>query len=220
VNTGLLAVPVFEPAPAVPQLGHAEIHLWFFPHWNEPPPAAESSGVRDRLARYLGIAGTDLRIQRDARGKPRLVDAPLDFNVSHTGSALLLGVRNGGSVGVDLEAAQRRTRPVLPLARRWFAPDEARVLESFPADRRQTEFLTLWTAKEALVKARGLGIGEGLRGAIFQASATGWDCVDPDWQVLSLVPAPGFVAAVAWQGPVSRVGAFVAPTIAPQAYSG
>jgi hypothetical protein len=58
-----------------------------------------------------------------------------------------------------------------------------------------------------------------LRDAVFAATGSGWTCIDPDWQVLPLEPAPGFVGAVAWHGPVSRVDAFVAPTIAPNAYS-
>src|SRR5262249_41142081 len=46
----------------------------------------------------------------------------------------------------------------LALADRFFSPDEARVLGEATGSRRQDLFFTLWSCKEAFVKARGLGL--------------------------------------------------------------
>lgn len=52
-----------------------------------------------------------------------------------------------------------RLRPVdLRLAERYFHPDEYAALLASPAAARAARFILLWTAKEAYVKALGLGL--------------------------------------------------------------
>lgn len=213
--TRLLDAADFRSAAAPPPLAAGEMHLWFFPQWENVPSAAQSPRIRGMLARYLGRSAADLHFARDAHGKPYVDDADLSFNLSHSAAALLLGVGRHCRLGVDLEHAQRKTRSVTELAQRWFSAGEARALAAFPEAQQQYQFLRLWTAKEALVKAQGLGVGEGLRAATFLPSADFWICADHAWQVLPLTPGPGWIGALAWTGSVSRVSAFVAPAIAP-----
>jgi 4'-phosphopantetheinyl transferase len=219
ISRALVAMEFAVATPPQP-LAIDEIHLWFFPQWETTSTAAESPAVRGLLAAYLDRRMADVRIEHGAYGKPQIADAALEFNLSHSGGALLLGLSRDRAVGVDLETAQRKTRPVAELARRWFAPAETAALEVLPADRQQAAFLRLWTAKEALVKAQGSGIGAGLHQAVFDPAADGWVCIDPVWRVLPLTPSPAHIGALAWRDPVSRVRAFVAPAIAPQTQSG
>lgn len=212
-----LATADFLVASQPPSLAQDEIHVWFFPQWENGPAATQSPQLRSLLAAYLDGAASELRIERGPYGKPYLVDADLQFNLSHSGGALLLGVSRGHRLGVDLESARRRTRSVSALAQRWFSAAEALALERFPPPQRQIQFLRLWTAKEALVKARGNGIGAGLHLAAFDNVDGAWICADPAWQVMPLAPSADWLAALAWRGSVSRVHAFVAPGIAPPA---
>lgn len=198
-------------SPPQPLAG-GEIHLWFFPQWEKAPDAATSATVRALLAAYLDRPAETIRIERGEHGKPRVAAAQLEFNLAHTGTALLLGVSRGIALGVDLESTQRKIRPTTELARRFFAPAEAEALKTLPESRRRNAFLRLWCAKEAALKAHGRGIGFGLDRAQFVIDAAGTvaPAAGNPWQILALAPAPPYLGALAWSGPVSRVRAFVA----------
>lgn len=88
-------------------------------------------------------------------GKPQLAGpgAP-QFNLSHAGRWIVCALARG-PVGIDVE----QLRPIdLRLAERYFHRDEyAALLASAPGER-LARFFRLWTAKEAYVKALGLGL--------------------------------------------------------------
>ena len=193
-------------------LANDEIHLWFFPQWKKTSDAAVSAPVRGLLSAYLDRPVETVRIERGEHGKPRVVDARLEFNLSHAADALLLGVSHTMPLGVDLESARRHVRSTAELARRFFHPAETAALERLAEPARQAAFLRLWCAKEAVLKAHGRGIGFGLDRVEFETDSAGKvaPAAGNPWQVLTLDPAPAYLGALAWLGPVSRVRAFVA----------
>ena len=201
----------FTPALPPQPLAHEEIHLWFFPQWEKTSDAARSAPVRGLLAAYLDRPVDTVRIERGEHGKPRLTGGELEFNLAHTGAALLLGISHDVVLGVDLENAQRRTRSI-ELAGRFFTPAETAALESLPDELCQATFLRLWCAKEAALKAQGRGIGFGLDRVEFDIDAAG--AVAPvagnPWRLVALAPSTEHVGALAHAGLVSRVCAFVA----------
>jgi len=192
-------------------LGVNELHLWFFPHWPRAPRAAESAFVRTLLGAYLRCDAGAVQVDRDVRGKPHLRGGRLRFNLAHSGEALLVGLADSLDLGVDLETP-RRPRPVMDLARRYFAPGETAALAALPEARRQDAFLQLWTCKEAVLKAQGHGIAGGLAGVIFSLDEE-LPCPRPapggvPWSVRCAVPAPEYVGAVAWLGDDPSIRAF------------
>lgn len=60
-------------------------------------------------------------------------------------------------VGVDVESLAR-AEEIVPLAARVFSPAERAQLEALPAAARPDRALSLWTFKEAYIKARGMGL--------------------------------------------------------------
>ena len=106
-----------------------ELHVWWWPETLQPIAATRrlrtDAILRTLLARYLPLPSAALRFGREARGRPYLVDdgAP-DFNLSDTGGGCVLAVAAGGRVGIDIERCDRAL-PVVRLAERWFAGDEA-----------------------------------------------------------------------------------------------
>ncbi|MBQ9796801.1 MAG: 4'-phosphopantetheinyl transferase superfamily protein [Clostridia bacterium] len=105
-----------------------------------------------------GVRGTLLY---EANGKPKLLDANVDFSIAHTGSyvfcALLLGssVRNA-RIGLDAECTGRFSIAVMQeLATRWFAKGEREAFAKAPTE---DTFLRIWTRKEAYVKMTGEGM--------------------------------------------------------------
>ncbi|WP_116473673.1 4'-phosphopantetheinyl transferase family protein [Zobellella maritima] len=118
--------------------------------------------LRQLAGRRLGIPGEQLEIRVDHRGKPALVGQPLFFNLSHSGSLLTLALDSHAKLGVDVETRRLSVSQAHRLARRYLHPDEQRWLmaQRHPAH----DFIRLWTAKEALVKAQGSGIANTLAG--------------------------------------------------------
>ena len=192
-------------------LGSGEVHAWFFPHWPTARDSARSQTVREYLAHYLDAERAHVQIELEPNGKPRVRGDGLFFNVSHSGNAMLLAVSRAHDIGVDLEFS-RRARPVVELAQRWFDPAEAVALQTLPESARQAAFLRLWTCKEAALKASGGGISSGLHRVAFKMNEIGDidGAIDPEWRVVRLEPAPGYVGAVAWKGLDQPVRTFIA----------
>ncbi len=131
--------------------------------------------VRMTLASTLGIDDSRLRIARDPRGKPQLVEGGRDwhFSLSHSHGHALLAVLEGCPVGVDLEWPRPRSH-LLALASRYFTGGEAATLAGLDASERVVAFYQLWTAKEAVLKASGLGLAHGLRRVAMHWEEGGW----------------------------------------------
>jgi len=129
-------------------------------------PAAQREHVVGRallrlvLSRHADVAAPAWRIEEDERGKPFVAEpagAGLSFNLSHAGGVVVCAVRTAGRVGVDVEDLRRKVA-VMKVACRFFATAETRQLAALPAGEQIPRFYTLWTLREAYLKARGLGL--------------------------------------------------------------
>ena len=115
------------------------------------------AALRFLLASRLRTSPRAVRIERDARGRPHLSEAPaIDFNVTHTGDAAMFALVEAGGVriGVDLERASRDVN-ANGLARRVCTSREREALATLDEHARRLAFLRLWTCKEAMSKATG-----------------------------------------------------------------
>jgi 4'-phosphopantetheinyl transferase len=114
--------------------------------------------LRHILSRYLDCPAASLQFRTERHGKPALVGHRLAFNLSHSGSVVMVGVAPADlAIGVDVE----QVRPLSDMASlvRYVASDaEVVAWDALPVDRREAAFFDLWTRKEAAIKA----IGEGL----------------------------------------------------------
>ncbi|OOG60808.1 4-phosphopantetheinyl transferase [Rhodanobacter sp. B05] len=189
---------------AAARLDDDAIQVWYLDY----RPAQGRQPLRLTLAAYLGIDADAVTLVEGEHGRPRLDPAhgsSLDFNWSHSGEHALIAVARGISPGIDIE--RRRPRPrALPIARRFFGNDEADALAALPEEARDAAFLEIWTAKEAILKAHGRGIGYGLQrlrilSTRAQLRLLRFDDDDVDaWQLQRLAIAPDLVGALAWRG--------------------
>lgn len=115
--------------------------------------------LREILGRYEGVGQpADLVFTYGPAGKPTLAGHPnLHFNLTHAADRMVLAVA-GHPVGVDVEPLNLDTS-VNELARRFFRPEEAEALVLLSGEGLRKRFFRLWTAKEALLKAFGWGLG-------------------------------------------------------------
>ncbi|WPB55476.1 4'-phosphopantetheinyl transferase family protein [Xylophilus sp. GOD-11R] len=156
--------------------------------------------LRRLLAARTGIAAEALRFATGPRGKPHLVDVPgIEFNLSHSRSALLIAIGDAVPLGVDVEQL-RPLADALGLAAEYFTPAERRELARVHPSRRDRAFLTCWTRKEACLKAVGHGLTLPLDR--FEVGVEPVPCTvelpTPDGPVrLALTPLPGPAGTVA-----------------------
>lgn len=199
------------PGEAAASLDAGSVHLWRIAHAREQRRAP----LRQLLAPYLQLPAAAVELVEDARGKPALAPGlqPADdarrlaFNWSHSGDYALVALARGVEPGVDIERHHVREN-ALALARRFFDREEVAALARHAGTARDHAFLSLWCAKEAVLKATGEGLSFGLARLAFSPEGTGWRLAAldaalgaaADWQLAGFEAAPGYHGALAWRG--------------------
>ena len=164
--------------------------------------------ARNWLAPRLQCSAEEVPLQRSAHGRPQLFapHAMHDTSWSHSGHGLLIAHAHNAMVGIDLEY-ERPRKQVVALAQRFFHPAEAAwIAEQQEEPARQSAFIRLWCAKEAVLKAHGRGLAFGLDRLHFDEVDGSLQLLTCDaplgdaarWCLRELVPQAGYRAALAW----------------------
>jgi 4'-phosphopantetheinyl transferase len=176
---------------------------------------AGRAALRERLGAYLGCPPQQVRFGYADHQKPFVPGAGLQFNFSNSDERglLALGTR---PLGVDLEKV-REDLELEAIADRFFAPPELQALLAAPPQARPEVFFTLWTRKEAFIKALGDGLSAPLHGfevmsreepgpflRIREGLARG-----RDWSLVDVPAEAGWRAALACEGAPPRL--WIAP---------
>ncbi len=186
--------------------------------------------LRLLLEQALGISAKDVEVFVSANGKPSLAqDSQIHFSLSHSSSTLLLALSSNGEVGIDVE--DRATdaligEDVICLAADQFHPNEVPLLTSARTEQeRLSAFLRVWTAREAIGKAAGIGISNpssivstspAVAGS--EAVAASWKVVAPDggttpYRLLPLQGIDGCIASLALEQEIRTVLTFRAEAL-------
>lgn len=139
------------------------------------------AALRLVLSKYSSILPKNWIFETTQYGKPYLCCEQynlvgLDFNVSHSGDWLLIGVvkaQNARPVlfGVDIERSRPKT-DIYPILNHYFSPQETSALLSLKAESSQRQrFFDLWALKESYIKATGLGLAQSLKSFAFDLAA-------------------------------------------------
>lgn len=118
--------------------------------------------VRNVLSKYLkGIPAEDIDFMTNDYKKPYVLpeqlELPLQFNISHTEKMIVIAVSVGVETGIDVEYLDRNNS-TFEIAERFFSENEYQYLKALPDDQKKQKFFSLWTLKEAYVKACGKGL--------------------------------------------------------------
>lgn len=96
-----------------------------------------------------------LRVQRSDQGRPSLAP-PLDVSLSHSDRWTAVALSRSGRIGIDIEAVRSVSSA---LHRRCLTAYEMGWLaDAPPGAQRDRRFFRVWTAKEAYLKALGVGL--------------------------------------------------------------
>lgn len=115
--------------------------------------------MRELLGQRLGVPPEALRFRRGPHGKPVVEGHDLPFNLSDTKDAVVMAVSDAGEIGVDVETMARRVDHEAVSAH-YFTPEETAHIAA--GEDPKQRFLELWTRKEAVLKASGVGIMDDL----------------------------------------------------------
>ena len=119
------------------------------------------AALRDILLARLDCRNRQLSFGETENDKPlahvRGEPAPVSFNVSHSGPHGLIAVVPEGRVGIDVEDRAAR-RDFDGIASLTFTPAEQAEFGAADGVRKPEFFYRIWTMKEALIKALGLGL--------------------------------------------------------------
>jgi len=117
---------------------------------------AAGSLLEDLLELVAGGPLSRWQVTRNYDGKPTLVNSDgqsaIEISLSHSGPLALAGITDLGEIGVDLEFRTPR-RSISEIAAFAFGPQEQRAVESAGLG----AFFRIWTLREALAKACGIG---------------------------------------------------------------
>ncbi len=150
------------------------------------------------LATYTGVPPSQLSFTHNQFGKPALDGCFCNtrFSLSHSGDLAVYAVTRGRDLGVDLEHLRQGPLEIQSIARSFFSERQIATLDDTPADQKAEVFLRFWTQLEARGKARGIGIGK------FNSASIGLNVFHGKcFSFTRLVPSPGYVVALAVQGP-------------------
>jgi 4'-phosphopantetheinyl transferase len=120
------------------------------------------SVLRNCLSAAIGQSAHLIRFVSSASGRPSLYAdrtiATIDFNVSHSEDLALIAWSGTRRVGVDIESHRGALNWESQIPSVFGTADMLQFTAATPAQRRGL-FFDIWVAKEALLKADGVGIG-------------------------------------------------------------
>jgi 4'-phosphopantetheinyl transferase len=124
--------------------------------------------LRELLGRYTDRDPSTLKFAYGRAGKPKLVDAPIHFSVSHSGELTIVALARNTPVGVDVEGRRHPFRAG-DITDRLFHAEEKKQLRALPKGELPAAVLRCWTIKEAVGKAIGLSLDQLLREVVVDA---------------------------------------------------
>ena len=180
---------------------------------------AARAGLRRILGGYLSIDDPQaLPFSAGPFGKPKLALSEqqwLRFNLAHTDDLALCAVCRDREVGVDVERVDGEAASASSMSyaiRHLCSPAERTFLKGDSAEA-GVRFLTLWTCKEAVGKARGTGLRppvssiDSILAPALPTLPEAWLQHDAGqlWWVARLEPFPATLGALAVEVPAGHV---------------
>lgn len=160
-------------------------------------------------AQEAGCRPSELTVAVTEGGKPWLPGVPgVNVTVAHTRRAVVVASVSGAPIGVDIEHPAAAVQP-LRLAQRLFASQEVRAIRQLSGDGLADWFARVWTIKEAVGKALGVGVIPALSRVVVDSGDAGLRLADvgfgpavASWTLHQLVaPGGGEKIAVAVPAP-------------------
>jgi len=137
--------------------------------------------VRHVLSSYAGTPAVELSFHRTKKGKLELPGSGLAFNVAHSESRLVVAVGKTRALGVDVEWVRPLDEREGVMAR-FFSSAERDYVSAGHGAESSRRFFRCWTRKEAVLKAAGCGLIDGLERMDILCDGIVFDSGEPECQ--------------------------------------
>jgi 4'-phosphopantetheinyl transferase len=135
--------------------------------------------LRHVLNQEFSLKNENVELLRSSDGKPYVKDAPIHFNISHSGDYVVCAFSEQ-EIGIDIEQIKEVD---LKIAERYFCSSECDDLFAQNANRRLDYFFSLWTLKESYMKWLGDGMSIPLDSFCFKITDVGISLIDANRKV-------------------------------------
>jgi len=117
--------------------------------------------LRYILSLYIDINPNEIKFIYNKHGKPYLDikqnSNNINFNLSHSNNLIVYAIAKNQELGIDVEKF-RNNFDINKLAKRYFSENELSIFEKVSENKKIKIFFSIWTKKEAFLKAKGMGI--------------------------------------------------------------
>lgn len=174
--------------------------------------------LKKLLSIYLNIRARHIEIKLGDYGKPYIHhSSKINFNISHSNKAILIGFVLNDNFGIDVEYTQRKLN-VKRLAKQFFSEEELNALLALDITDRLQGFYNCWTRKEAFIKALGSGLSFPLHQFVVSLNSTDnamlektkWDEKEKyKWVLKTVKHKDNYIGAFAVRGKVSNIKSWI-----------
>jgi 4'-phosphopantetheinyl transferase len=161
--------------------------------------------LRIILGRYLKCDPTDICFKNNTYGKPSIAypHTSIQFNISTSSNRFVAAFCLHHKIGVDIELI-RHIENINQLTTNYYTINEAAWIYSHPESMLEKLFFSIWTQKEAIVKAIGKGLSlEFNTFDILSASPIFFE--DDQWNIISLAIFDDCATAIAINSPTVNI---------------
>lgn len=117
--------------------------------------------LREILSLYFTTDKQDISYDKNPFGKPYCIRPSIcRFNLSHSKDVVTYIISDKYEVGIDIEY-KGKERSFVEIAKTCFTKDESYQVEI--SENKSAVFYKIWTAKEAVLKADGIGLMGGIK---------------------------------------------------------
>lgn len=153
--------------------------------------------ILSQLLQTQGIRPEHIDLSLSEYKRPVITGSEWQFSISHSGSIAVCSLSNQITPGIDIE--QVREIDIADF-RGQFTTDEYRSIEQ---DTTLKTFYSLWTAKEAICKAMGMGLYIDLKN-IEQTSAGIYQFEHTAWHTQNIAIHPEYICTAAAKNPIPQ----------------
>jgi 4'-phosphopantetheinyl transferase len=157
--------------------------------------------LRHAVWRVTGLEPPGIMIEAKPSGQVFVWNGPR-VSISHSGGIVVAAVSTDHALGVDIEesASESRLRRLLPA----LFPALSEAIDAAPETESRIARLTVWTRREAVLKAAGVGLAGRIAAVEIMAEAAGAATVEArfagvTWQIADFTLPGGAIGSIAYR---------------------